>query len=328
MFISACVLIFGLMIGSFLNVVIYRLPADESIVWPGSRCPKCGTALTALENIPVLSWVFLGGKCRTCQVPISWRYPANELATALLFLFVYQQFGLSWQMGFLFVLMALLIVTFWIDIDHMLILDVITIPGAILGLVYSALITHQFWYALAAVLYGTALLLAINSLAWFFIGRDGIGGGDFTLVAMLGAWLGLSGTLLGLGLAMVAGAAMGLAIMFARWLKARHWQPFALAVGLAIPVYLGGCTMMGLAAGRLSMPELLLGTWMPAGMQAGIAGFGALIGASAGWLYMRTVKDEGYLEMPFGPALVLGGLLSLFWGAPMIDWYVGRLGPF
>jgi prepilin signal peptidase PulO-like enzyme (type II secretory pathway) len=221
-----------------------------------------------------------------------------------------------------------LIVTFWIDIDHMLILDIVTIPGAILGLIYSALITHQFWYSLAAVLYGLALLLAINSLTWLFIGRDGIGGGDFTLVAMLGAWLGLSGTLLGLGLAMVAGAAMGLVVMFARWLTQRHWQPFALALGVGLPVYVLGSVFMGMAAGQNQMPGLLVGLWLPDAMKLAIMGFAALIGASAGWLYMRTVKDEGYLEMPFGPALVLGGLLSLFWGAPLIEWYVGRLGPF
>ncbi|MNS34757.1 Type 4 prepilin-like proteins leader peptide-processing enzyme [compost metagenome] len=328
-FISAVVFIFGLMIGSFLNVVIYRLPADESIVWPGSHCPNCNRTLTAWENIPVLSWLALGAKCKGCKSPISWRYPAIELATGALFLFVYSVYGLSWQTAFLLILVSLCMVTFWIDIDHMVILDVITLPGVALGLLYSAVVTGQFWYSLAAVLYGVAVLLFINSVTMLFIQRDGIGGGDFTLVAMLGAWLGLQQTLLALGLAMFVGAAMGLVVLFGRWLKDRRWQPFALAFAVGAVAFVGFGSLLVVPGGpELSFPGALWGAHMTGPLRAAVAAFAALLGASAGWLYMRTAQDEGYLEMPFGPALVLGGLGSLFWGAPFLTWYAERMGAF
>lgn len=325
-FIATAVFIFGLMIGSFLNVVIYRLPADESIVFPGSHCPNCNRTLTAWENIPVVSWLVQGAKCKGCKEPISWRYPAIELSTGLLFLFVYQTYGLTLQTAFLLVLMSLCIITFWIDIDHMVILDVITLPGVVLGLLYSAFVTQQFWFSLSALLYGVAVLLLINSLTVLFIGQDGIGGGDFTLVAMLGAWLGLQQTLLGLGLAMLAGAAMGLALLFARWLKARQWRPFALAALVGLVAFVGFGAIMGLPGAGVQFPGLLWGAHLTGPMRIAVAAFAALLGASAGWLYMRTSHDEGYLEMPFGPALVLGGLGSLFWGVPLLNWYFERMG--
>ncbi|MOA13371.1 hypothetical protein D3C78_1334200 [compost metagenome] len=124
---------------------------------------------------------------------------------------------------------------------------------------------------------------------------------------------------------MLAGAAMGLAILFARWLKARRWQPFALAA------LVGGVTFVGFGAilvapgAQLAFPGLLWGAHLTFPLRAAVAAFAALLGASAGWLYMRTAQDEGYLEMPFGPALVLGGLGSLFWGAPLLSWYMGTL---
>lgn len=328
LFFSAAIFVFGLMIGSFLNVVIYRLPADESIVWPGSHCPHCDRSLTAWENIPVLSWLVLGAKCKGCKAPISWRYPAIELATGLLFLFVYQTYGMSWQTGFLLVLMSLCMVTFWIDIDHMVILDVITLPGVALGLLYSAVVTGQFWYSLSALLYGVAVLLFINSVTQLVIGQDGIGGGDFTLVAMLGAWLGLSQTLLALGLAMFVGAAMGLVLLFGRWLVQRHWQPFALAGGIGLVTFVGFGALMGMPGNPVTFPGALWGAHLTGPMRGAVAVFAALLGASAGWLYMRTAQDEGYLEMPFGPALVLGGLGSLFWGVPLLSWYAERVGTF
>ena len=327
-FIGAVVFVFGLLIGSFLNVVIYRLPKDESIVWPGSHCPNCQRALSVWENLPVASWLVLRGRCFGCKQPISWRYPLNELATAGLFLAVYAAFGATWQTAFLLVLVALLIVTFWIDIDHMLILDVVTIPGALLGLVYAAVVTHTFWFSLAAVLAGVALLLLLNGVTMLAIGRDGIGGGDFTLVAMLGAWLGLKLALLALGLAVVAGAVIGLVMLFGGWLKERRWQPFAIAGGVALPVFWGVGALFAQLGNGPSFPSLLWAGEMAPGVRAALAAFAALVGASAGWLYMRAARDEGYLEMPFGPALVLGALGALFWGVPLVDWYAGRLGTF
>ncbi|HEY9723054.1 MAG TPA: prepilin peptidase [Oscillatoriaceae cyanobacterium] len=316
--------LFGLLIGSFLNVVIHRLPLGESIVWPGSHCPKCQHPLSALENLPVLSWLCLGARCRSCKESISWRYPANELATAGLFVGIYAAFGLGFQSGFLAVLACLLVVTFWIDLDHMVILDAVTLPGVAIGLLYSWLITGHFLSALAAALYGVAALLFINSATLLAIGRDGLGDGDMTLIAMLGAWLGLEQGLLALGLGMIAGAVLGLALLFGRWAAARHWQPFAWALGVGLPVY-ALCSALFSSLGGTGGWLIFTGALLPAAMRAMLVGLAALLGAVAGWLYMRTARDEGYLEMPFGPALVLGGLASLFWGVPLLEWYAGRL---
>lgn len=323
-FTAVVIAVFGLIIGSFLNVVIYRLPLGESIVWPGSRCPKCQTPLGALENLPVVSWLCLGGRCRTCKAPISWRYPVNELATAGLFVGLYAAFGLSWQSAFLAVLACLLVVTFWIDLDHMLILDVVTLPGVGLGLVYSWVITGQFLSALAAALFGVAALLFINSATLLVLGRDGLGDGDMTLIAMLGAWLGLQQGLLALGLGMLAGAVLGLLTLFGRWAAARQWQPFALALGVGLPAYCVLAAMFS-ALGGAGGWRLYTGMLLAPATRGLLVALAALLGGSAGWLYMRTVRDEGYLEMPFGPALVLGGLASLFWGMPLLEWYAGRL---
>lgn len=324
-FVATVVFIFGLMIGSFLNVVIFRLPAEESIAWPGSHCPKCDTPLTAWENIPVVSWLVLGAKCKTCKSPISWRYPATELATGLLFLAVYLAFGLTLQSLFLWVLVGLMVVTFWIDIDTMMIYDQVTFPGIALGLLYSWLIADQFWFSLAACLYAVAFLMLINSLTVLAIGEDGVGGGDMTLVAMLGAWLGLQETVLAVGLSMVIGSAMGLGMLFRRWGQAGRWQPFALAAVVTPFAYVAGCF---LALTPFNSPAS--GWWFGATLdplvRLAVFAMAALLGACAGWIYMRTAEDEGRLMMPFGPALVLGGLGALFWGGPMIGWYLQRLG--
>lgn len=316
-FVAAVIFIFGLMIGSFLNVVIYRLPADESIVWPGSRCPKCQHALAWWENLPVLSWLMLQGRCFGCKAPISWRYPAIELATAGLFLLIYFQFGLTWQSGFLWVLASLLTVVFWIDMDTMTIFDAVTVPGVVLGLIYSAVITQQFWYALAGALMGVAVLLLIDNLTLLAIKQHGIGDGDLILIAMLGAWLGLTQLGLALGLAFVSGAVLGLAVMFFQWLKQRRWEPFAIAAAVAVPLFAGTAWLFGsVTDGGVAA----IGT----GMLAIFAGFSAMVGASAGLFFMRLTRDEDYVYMPFGPSLVLGALGSLFWGVPLAEAYFGR----
>lgn len=328
-FIATAVFILGLMIGSFLNVVIYRLPADESIVFPGSHCPNCNRTLTAWENIPVVSWLVQGAKCKGCKQPISWRYPAIELATGLLFLFVYQSYGLTLQTAFLLVLISLCMVTFWIDMDHMVILDVITLPGVVLGLLYSALVTNQFWSSLAGALMGVAVLMLINNVTLLIIQRDGMGGGDYTLIAMLGAWLGLQQTVLALGIAMIAGALMGILVMFGRWAAQRYWQPFAIALAAGYATFfLFGLLFVSPIGPGPSFPGMLWGAHLTDGLRVMNMAMAGMMGASLGWAYVRMTKDEDFTEIPFGPALVLGGLGSLFWGVPLLSWYFQRLGTF
>jgi prepilin signal peptidase PulO-like enzyme (type II secretory pathway) len=245
--------------------------------------------------------------------------------TGLLFLAVYVTFGLSLQALFLWTLIALMMVTFWIDIDTMMIYDSVTFPGIALGMVYSWVITDQFLFSLAACLYAVAFLMLINNLTLLAIGEDGIGGGDLTLVAMLGAWLGLEHTVLAVALSMVIGSGMGLLLLFSRWLVAREWVPFALAGAFAPFAYVMGCILVAGPVGAEAA-----GYWYGAGLDvllrtcvAVLAGF---LGGCAGFVYMRLTRDEGNLAMPFGPALVLGGLSALFWGGPMIGWYLERLG--
>ena len=196
----AIVFAFGLLFGSFFNVVIFRLPAEESIVWPGSHCPKCNHQLSAWENLPVLSWILLRARCLGCKAPISWRYPAIELLTACLWAAVVWVFGPTLQAAFLLVLVSLMIVIFWIDFDTQYIYDQTTFPGVVIGLAYSYFVTHQFWLALAAALYAAAAVSLVYGLSWLVFREEGIGGGDLTLVAMLGAWLGLKAMILALGL--------------------------------------------------------------------------------------------------------------------------------
>lgn len=319
--VSAVVFVFGLLIGSFLNVVIYRLPAEESIVWPGSHCPKCDRPLQPWENIPVLSWLALRGRCSSCRSPISWRYPAIELLNALLWVAVYLTFGFTLQTLALLVLVSLMVVIFWIDFDTQYIYDQTTFPGVALGLLYSYCITHQFMSALAAALYAVAAVSLVYGLSWLFLREEGIGGGDLTLVAMMGAWLALKGMILALGLGVLFGALMGMAVVFTSYVKERYWAPVGLALASAVAFYaLGMWTMAPLASSPASQLEL----------RGAVGLFSVLVGASLGYFYTRATRDRDAEKprIPFGPALVMGGLVSLFWGDQLTSWYLSQLAPF
>lgn len=207
---AACV--FGCLIGSFLNVVIYRLPNEESIVWPGSHCPRCDTSLHWYENIPLLSYAVLGGKCRTCKQPISWRYPLVEATTGLLWLALMLREGPTLRFFAEAVLASVLVAIFWIDVDTMLILDVMTWPGIALGLVYAAWVAQALPLHLGAAVGGYAFFLAIELVSRWVFKVDGMGRGDAKLAAMMGAWLGPSGLAVALMIAFTLGSVIGLAL--------------------------------------------------------------------------------------------------------------------
>ncbi|MDB5096092.1 MAG: pilD [Cyanobacteria bacterium RYN_339] len=317
--VGAVIFVFGLMIGSFLNVVIYRLPAEESIVWPGSHCPKCNRSLHAWENIPVLSWLFLRGRCHTCRSPISWRYPAIELLTGGLYWAVFAAFGFTAQTAFLLVFVSLLVAIFWIDFDTQYIFDQTTFPGVALGLLYSYFITHQFWQALAAALYAVAAVSLVYGLSWLILREEGIGGGDLTLVAMIGAWLGLKGMILALMLGVLFGALMGMVMVFVGYVRDRFWPPVALAFGSTLVFFTATEALY-----RFALP--MTPRWE---MHAAFGTFAALVGASLGYFYTRSTRDRDTEKprIPFGPALVLGGMVSLFWGDALFTWYMTQMGP-
>lgn len=209
---AAIAALFGAVVGSFLNVVILRLPSDgESIAFPASHCPICKTPLHWYENIPLLSYLFLLGKCGHCKTRISPQYPLIELTMAALSAALMYKFGFGFNFVGLFILCAALLVIIVIDIHHQIIPDVISLPGIIAGLLFSFFSTTLTWQSsLIGIAVGGGVLYTI-ALAYFLIRKiDGMGGGDIKLLAMIGAWLGwqslpfvifassLSGTIVGL----------------------------------------------------------------------------------------------------------------------------------
>ena len=182
----------GAIVGSFLNVVILRLPKnDASIVYPASHCPKCLNPLSWYENIPILSYILLRGKCSHCHTSISLQYPVVEMLTALLAAAVCYKFGFSIQAGAYFLFCAALIVIIFIDIHHQIIPDVISLPGIILGFLFSFINPSVTWQSsLIGLLLGGGVLYAIAFFYSLLRKQDGMGGGDIKLLAMIGAWLG------------------------------------------------------------------------------------------------------------------------------------------
>jgi leader peptidase (prepilin peptidase)/N-methyltransferase len=205
--------VLGLAIGSFLNVCIYRLPLGQSLVSPPSRCPKCGRALRWFDNIPVVSWIVLGGKCRSCQTAISPQYPIVELITCLAFV------GIVWwtppgpQLAARLVFVCLLIVLFGIDLEHQLLPNAITLPGIVIGLIFSAVAPPGWRSAFIGVLLGGGVLYGIAAAYYMVRREEGLGMGDVKMLAMIGAFLGWQAVLVTLVLSSFAGALVGIGLM-------------------------------------------------------------------------------------------------------------------
>ena len=244
----------GLIVGSYLNVVIYRLPRGISTVTPRSRCPECGAAIRAVDNVPVVSYLLLGGRCRDCRARISWRYPLLEAATSALFLASFLRFGVSFEAPAAALLCALLLTLAMIDFDHMILPDRITLPGVAVGIA-SQLVAPLagLWPAVIGALVGAGILLAVWGL-WLLVRREeGMGLGDVKMLALVGAFLGWPGVLVTLF-------------------------------------------------------------------------FGALSGSIVGIALMRRGSVDMRSKLPFGVFLALGGLVALFFGDPLVEWYAGLLG--
>lgn len=205
-------LLLGLIIGSFLNVVIYRLPRDLSVVRPRSRCPSCETPISALHNIPVVSWLLLRARCASCGARISARYPAVEAATGLLFVATGRLDGLSIHLPFHLAFVAILIAVSLIDLDFQIIPDPLSLGGFALGLVHAGL-TGGLREALLGAALGAGILWGIGALYYAVRRVEGMGGGDVKLAGMLGAFLGWQGILLTIFFSSFLGAAVGLVLM-------------------------------------------------------------------------------------------------------------------
>jgi leader peptidase (prepilin peptidase)/N-methyltransferase len=238
----AVVFMLGLLFGSFANVCIYRLPQRLSIIFPGSHCPSCQEALRPWHNIPLLSYLLLAGQCAMCKTTISPRYPLIELSNGLLYIFLYHQFHVSVQTVVFALLTTALLIVSCIDLTHTIIPDAITLPGIVIGLGTS------FWLtpvgvrnAVLGVMLGGGLFLLMAILSVVILKREGMGGGDIKLIAMLGAFLGWHAVLVTIFLAAVLGACVGLTLIFLRRKGRRDPLPFGpfLALGALLAMVWG-----------------------------------------------------------------------------------------
>lgn len=246
--ISVIVALLGLLVGSFLNVVVYRVPRRESIVWPSSKCPSCGARIRSFDNIPLLSYVFLKGKCRDCGVRISRRYPIVEATTGLLFGAAGYAFGFGWALAAALVLISVLVALAVIDLEHRLLPNVIVVPAAVIGYVLSVIEAPEAWWV--NLVSAAAVAGGLFALALAYPG--GMGMGDVKMGGMLGAFLG----------------------------------PYA-----ALAVFAG-----------------------------------ALVGAVVGGGLIAVGKMQRRTAMPFGVFLAFGGLVALFAGRGIWEFYIDLVG--
>ena len=229
-------ILFGLVVGSFLNVVIYRVPHRESVVWPASHCPHCGEPIRPGDNMPLVSYLLLRGRCRNCKEPISARYPAVEASTGLLFGVAAYEFGPSLTLLPALVLISALISLAVIDIEHRLLPNVIVGPAALAGVVLSILVNPADWwiYPLSAVAVAGFLLGLV------LIHPRGMGMGDVKMGGMLGAFLGPYAAL-AIFLGALIGAVTGGLLMAVGKMQRRSALPFGLfmAIGGVICLFVG-----------------------------------------------------------------------------------------
>jgi leader peptidase (prepilin peptidase) / N-methyltransferase len=262
-FIGIFVFLFGLIIGSFLNVCILRIPSGKSIVLPASACPKCGAAIRAYDNIPVLSYLVLGGKCRGCKTKISPMYPLVELLTGFLFLGCFYVFGISVDTAKWAAFSAIMIVLVFTDLHERILPDVVNFTGLAIGLIFSLftkptdgtalwIANHLFDYpppapvlslvdAILGAAVGSGLLWLVSEAYFKLRGREGMGLGDVKMMLMAGTFLGLKRTLLTILAGSLLGSVLGVAIILARRKDADYELPFGtfLGAGALLVVFFG-----------------------------------------------------------------------------------------
>jgi leader peptidase (prepilin peptidase)/N-methyltransferase len=245
---SLPIFVFGAIVGSFLNVCIVRIPKGDSIVHPSSHCPGCKNPIRFYDNIPLVSYAVLLGRCRSCGEKISARYFFVELLMAFLAVALYYQFGFSLAFLVSFVFVAALIVISFIDLDVRIVPDVISLPGIVAGLLFSVVaryfINDPFELipsplsALIGVLVGGGFLLALAWAYEAFTGVEGMGGGDIKLLAMIGAFLGWTSIPFTLFFASLTGSVIGLGFMIGKGVGRRFALPFAPFLCLGALLYL------------------------------------------------------------------------------------------
>lgn len=280
--------VFGALVGSFLNVVIARLPVGESIVSPRSHCPHCGDMIPAYLNIPVLSWLALRGRCRNCKRPISIRYPMVELITATLFYAAARRFGLTPPLLPALAMIGALVAITFIDLDHFIIPDEISLPGILIAVIARPLVFPVPWYSgLFGAAMGAGFLWFIRWIFFKLRGIEGMGMGDVKLLAMLGGFLGV-GMLL----------------------------PLILIASISGTI-LGGLSLL------LSLKDEAAGELAPEPSEPAVSEPPAEVEAPAS----EPAPDEEEEDwepppgaVPFGPFLAIGGLTMLLMGPAVMQW--------
>jgi leader peptidase (prepilin peptidase)/N-methyltransferase len=244
------VTLLGLVFGSFFNVVIYRLPRGQSLWWPSSRCPRCGKPVRAIDNIPVVSWLLLRGRCRDCGNPISIQYPIVEAVTAAVFFVIAWVTPAEPVLVSRLVLASALIVLFAIDLELQILPNAITLPGIVIGFAFSFVTPTGWLNSLIGIALGGGLLYAIAGAYYLWRRQEGMGMGDVKMLAMIGAFLGWQAVILTLILSSFAGAIVGVGMMAADRGDMKVALPFGtfLALG-ALAAMLFGDALIGWYAG-------------------------------------------------------------------------------
>jgi leader peptidase (prepilin peptidase) / N-methyltransferase len=251
------VIAFGLVIGSFLNVLIHRVPLGKSVVRPSSRCPGCHESIRPWHNVPVVSFLLLRGKCAYCGRPISWRYPLVELSTALLFFLLFTKYGFSAPFVINAVLVSLVLVLMLIDLSHRLLPNVITFPGMLFGLAVSPLQSNVFFhtdvqapyspeplnyiYSAVGIVLGGGILLVVAKVYLMLRKIEGLGLGDVKMMAMVGAFLGWRYAWLSIFLGSFLGALIGSVYIYLWQRGSRYELPFGSFLGIGAI----SCTLWG-----------------------------------------------------------------------------------
>jgi leader peptidase (prepilin peptidase)/N-methyltransferase len=226
----------GLVVGSFLNVCIYRLPRQQSVVWPASRCPQCHHPLKWYDNVPVLSYILLRGRCRSCQSPIPVTYPLVELVTAAVCVAAYVLFDPSLLLVSRLVFACAMIVLFVVDLQHRILPNVITLPGIVVGFIFSLFVPPGWVDSLIGIVAGGGVLLLMAEMYYRLRKEEGLGMGDVKMLAMIGAFLGWRLMLVTLVLSSFLGSVIGLGMIALKKGDMKYALPFGtfLAIGALV----------------------------------------------------------------------------------------------
>ena len=324
LYIDFLVLVFGLVVGSFLNVVGLRLLSGEGIVFPPSKCPKCNTRLKWYDNIPVLAYILLRGKCRYCKAPISWQYPVVEACTAIMFLLIFLKFGVTFVTPMLFILTGASIVMCITDFREQVIFDWVSMPLIPIGLVYSFFnlgatdgvpinlwgfsIPWSFVSALIGIIIALIFFEGFSLITKLIMQHRAFGEGDTIIAMIFAAWFGWKAVILTIILGLFMQAVFTIPLLIIKLFKTKDKVATisfsVLLLSAVIPVICNHFNWAYSGIGSLLLVFVTLG----------MAGISALT-------FLRRMRElKSYTLLPFGPALIAGGFIVIFFGEQILSY--------